>query len=193
MLIAVEGIDGSGKTTIGKEIANRLKFDFVEKALHDALDLPVCDYIHLRENLKKNTIASKQIMAMFFGMNNIICGTMGKSKNIVSDRYIATNYYWYGCNETENIYDAIIHSSGKPHLTVLLNASPETITERIKSRSYASMADQDRELSLAPYAIDFLYKTKQFLDCHDFNYIVVDNDNRSVSDVVDEIIAHIPL
>lgn len=193
MIIAVEGIDGSGKTTICKEIAKTLNFDFVEKALQKTLGLQINEYINMREKLKENTIARNQIMSMFFGMNNILCGTMGATHNIVSDRYIATNYYWYGCNETDVLFDAIIQLIKKPFLTVLLNVSQENLTKRILSREYTSKEYQERELKLTTHASSFLDKSKHFLSRHNYNYIVVDNNKRSINSVVDEIVSNIIL
>jgi len=34
MHIAIEGMDGVGKTTVAKELARRLTFSFIEKPLH---------------------------------------------------------------------------------------------------------------------------------------------------------------
>lgn len=191
MLIAVEGIDGSGKTTVGKAIAQRLQFGFLEKVLQSTSGLSLSEYIKLREGLKQNTIAKDQIMSMFFGMNNLICGTLGKTQNVVADRYIATNYYWYGCAETEPLFDTLIRLSGKPQLTVLLDISHETMQKRIEDRNYNSQSEKDRELALIPHVDLFSTKVTEFLNRYSFNYMIIKNDNRHISDIVDEVISNI--
>ena len=187
MLIAIEGIDGVGKTTIGKALAKRIGFKFVDKALQKAFDIPIDQYVKLRESLKTYPIANNELMAMFFGINNILCGAIGINDDIIADRYITSSYYWYGNQSNEHIYDALIHSAGKPALTVLLDASTKIILSRINNRKYEDENERKRELSIVQNQI-FISKTTHFLERKMFDYIVVKNEKASVDEVVEIIV-----
>lgn len=190
MLIAIEGMDGSGKTTIGKALADRLHYDFLEKALQKASEISLEEYIKFREGLKINTIANADIMAMFFAMNNLLCGNIGINTNVVSDRYITSNYFWYGTESNALIYDMILGLVGKPSLTVVLDVSTQALEERIKSRHYNCEEDRIRELEKVHNPVNFVTKSKSFLEQRELKYIIVKNENRTILDVVDEIVAY---
>jgi len=129
MLIAIEGIDGVGKTTIGKALAKKLKYEFLDKALQKIWNIPLDSYVSMRDTLK--TTNNNEVMSMFFGLNNLLCSIEGYSKNVIADRYIITNYFWHGTEKNECIYDAILAVSEKPILTVILKADTETLRKRI--------------------------------------------------------------
>jgi thymidylate kinase len=189
MLIAIEGIDGVGKTTIGKAIANKLNYSFREKALQEVWDISFDRYISLQDALKATN--NNEIMAMFFGLNNLLCGIDGISNNIVADRYIATNYFWYGTEKNECIYDALLSVSEKPVLTVILRASTETLQKRIEVKESKSRIVQ--ELEKIKNNEEFVPKTKYFLERKGLDYIIVDNDSTSIEDVINIIISKLRL
>lgn len=190
MLIAIEGIDGAGKTSIGKALSKRLNYGFLEKAIQKELSVPFAEYINLRESLKHYPGVNMEICALFFGINNIICGAMGKKENIVSDRYIASSYYWYGNKSTEMIYNAIVESAGKPALTIVLDVSYKTLRSRLISRSYDNANDKTKELKKIETNMngEFVDKTTKFLRKNDMRYIVVNNENTTIDETVEVII-----
>lgn len=187
MLIAIEGVDGSGKTTIGKALADRLSFSFVEKSLMNASGLSKAEYIKMREYLKKCTVASDQLMALFFGMNNILCSSMGRKMDIVADRYIATSFFWYGNEDTMPLYDSLAKMISAPMLTVVLNVPSSVAIERVKQRNFKTSDERDKEILKAQRAGEFANKVIPFLERHGYNYVVIENQN-SIEQVVDSIV-----
>jgi len=184
MLIAIEGIDGVGKTTIGKALAKKLKYEFLDKALQKIWNIPLDSYVSMRDTLK--TTNNNEVMSMFFGLNNLLCSIEGYSKNVIADRYIITNYFWHGTEKNECIYDAILAVSEKPILTVILKADTETLRKRIIAKETKDKIE--KELKKIKNNDEFVPKTKAFLERKGLDYIIIDNDSASIEDVVGIII-----
>ena len=82
--IAIEGMDGVGKTTTCKLLAERLGYKFVEKNLrflfdeNDGFD----NYFKIRD--KVNASPDRLFTSWFYGLGNIYLYTMFKNENIIN-------------------------------------------------------------------------------------------------------------
>lgn len=130
---------------------------------------------------------NKEIMSMFFGLNNLLCGIESFNHNVIADSYITTNYFWYGTEKNECIYDAILSVSANPILTVILTAQTETLQQRIIAKEKTEEKIK-KELEKIKENDEFVPKTKAFLERKGLEYIIVDNDNAQIEDVVNIII-----
>ena len=185
MIIAVEGIDGAGKTSVAKKLSEKLGFTFVEKALKSAFSISKEVYISLRESLKSYTKEDPNAMAIFFLLNNAVCNVSGE--NIIADRYIMTNYFFYGNEKNKPLYTAFLDVTGKPKYTVVLTADNNTLIKRIKSRGL-SKSDEEKELRKVNRKIHFDDKVVPFLEENDLNYIVVDTSKLSADETTNIIL-----
>ena len=69
MHIAIEGLDGVGKTTASERVAERLGFDFIEKPLHYLTDREGTEnYMRMTQYINGNLPAD--FTAMFYGLGN---------------------------------------------------------------------------------------------------------------------------
>ena len=186
ILVAIEGIDGVGKTTIAKALVEKLKFDFSEKELQNIWDISPENYVLLRDKLKESN--NKDVMALFFCLNNLLCGIKSTNNNVIADRYIATNYFWWETEQNECIYDAILSISKKPILTVILTAKTETLQQRIMEKEKENLKKREIELEKTQYNAEFVPKIRMFLERKGLDFIIVDNDSAKVEDVVNAII-----
>lgn len=182
MHIAIEGMDGVGKSTIGKLLAERLGFLFVEKPLKDLFDE--------EENIKKyqmiarkvNSSSNRTFTAWFYGLSNIYVSEKYHEKNIVTDRHIVSNYCWSGTKSNEDIYDMIINKIGKPTLTIILYASPQIIKQRLQKRD-----TDDKDLLKVNLAESAYEKMIYFCEKKQFNYFVVDTTHMDIDMVIRQI------
>jgi thymidylate kinase len=110
MHIAIEGIDGVGKSTAAHKLAQRLGFLLVEKPLHYLFDEKGNDdnYIRIRDIVNKSR--NKKYTGWFYGLGNIFLYEHFKNQNIITDRHILSNYCWSGDESTDYIFDAIFKS-----------------------------------------------------------------------------------
>lgn len=183
MKIAIEGMDGSGKTTLAKAFANQYNFKYVEKPfkfLFNGLNLSDADIKQIEWKLYETE--DESLISMFYGMG-LLYGTRHiADENVVYDRHLVSNYYWHGNEETEYLHNLFINYCGKPDLTILLKASVETRMGRIASRDGM---DQDLSNSaMYDYGYD---KMEKYLIDHNFTYVNIDTDNLTAEEVFVEV------
>lgn len=98
MHIAIEGLDGVGKTSTAKTLANKLEFEFVEKPLHYFFDEEGVNN-YLRATYKINDEMDSTFAGLFYGSGNYYTSIMAKERNIITDRHLASTYYWNSTKE----------------------------------------------------------------------------------------------
>ena len=182
--ISIEGMDGVGKSTTCKLLAEKLGYIFVEKPLHYLLDDKedeICQYQKIAKRVNSNP--NRTFTAWYYGLNNIYLYDKFKDKNIVTDRHIVSNYCWSGSKDNGDIYNLILKKIGKPKLTVILYAKPEVIMSRLKKRDV-----NDSDLCKVEKSEKEYERMIYFCETKKLNYMVIDTSNKNVDEVVDEII-----
>jgi len=172
-------------------LSERLHFRFIEKAIVPAFNLEKTEYIEQRESLKNHSKNDSDVMALFFGLNNILCAKESVYSSVVADRYLITNYFWYGNSSNLPIYRALLEVGGKPELTVVLDADVNTLTERILNRGSMSPKEIEKEIEKAKRASEFVPKVQVFLKDMGMDYLVIDTTQHQVEEIVDIIIEHL--
>ena len=180
MHIAIEGIDGVGKSTAAEELARALNFRLIEKPLQYLFDEEGSDQNYLRIRDQVNANPNKRFTGWFYGLGNIYLYERFKDENIITDRHILSNYCWSGSEESEYIFDAIYRTIGAPDFTFLIYASPEAVEKRLRNRD---LNDPDlRKVKEIPSA----YKRMEyFLKKYEMPSLVIDTTDLSEKDVLD--------
>ena len=182
--ISIEGMDGVGKSTTCKLLAEQLGYIFVEKPLHYLLDDSEDDITQYQKVAKRvNSNPNRDFTAWYYGLNNIYLYEKFKDKNIVTDRHIVSNYCWSGTDYNKDIYNLIIKKIGKPKLTVILYAKLEAILSRLKSRDI-----NDSDISKVEKSEKAYERMIYFCETFKLNYVVIDTTGKEPSIVVSEIL-----
>lgn len=185
--ISIEGMDGVGKTTICKLLAEKLGYEFVEKPLHYLFDDNDNDVTQYRKVSKRvNSNLNRNFTAWYYGLNNIYLYEKFKGTNIITDRHIVSNYCWSGTEYNKDIYNLILKKIGKPKLTVILYAKPETILNRLKKRNI-----NDPDISKVCKSENAYERMIYFCEIKKLEYIVVDTTNKNPDEVIKEILKKI--
>ncbi len=180
--IAIEGMDGVGKTTTGKLLAKRLGYEFVDKNLRllfDEVD-SYENYFKIRD--KVNESSDRLFTAWFYGLGNVFLHTMYENKAVITDRYFLSNYAWSGTEGNREVYELLIKKLGFPDLTVILYASDEAIKKRIVRRDV-----QDKDVEKVKIAKEKYEKMICFCERYKMPYMVVDSSNLTPEEVVEVI------
>lgn len=185
--ISIEGMDGVGKSTVCKLLAERLGYLFVEKPLHYLLDDNDDEIKQYQKVAKRvNANANRDFTAWYYGLNNIYLYERFKDQDIVTDRHIVSNYCWSGTEDNDDIYNLILKKIGKPKLTVILYAIPESILSRLKKRD---IHDPDIEkVSKSEKAYERMI---YFCETKRLEYMVIDTSNKTPKETVDLILKRI--
>lgn len=185
--ISIEGMDGVGKSTTCKILAERLVYEFVEKPLHylfDDSDNEIKQYQKIAKRVNSNP--NRTFTAWYYGLNNIYLYEKFKDKNIVTDRHIVSNYCWSGTKDNMDIYNLILKKIGKPKLTIILYATPEAILKRLKHRD---INDSDiNKVNLSEKAYERMI---YFCETKKLEYLVIDTSNKTPEETVDLIMKRI--
>ena len=185
--ISIEGMDGVGKSTTCKILAERLGYEFVEKPLHylfDDSDNEIKQYQKIAKRVNSNP--NRTFTAWYYGLNNIYLYEKFKDKNIVTDRHIVSNYCWSGTKDNMDIYNLILKKIGKPKLTIILYATPDAILKRLKKRD---INDSDiKKVNLSEKAYERMI---YFCETKKLEYLVIDTSNKTPEETVDLIMKRI--
>ena len=179
MHIAIEGIDGVGKSTISKKIAEYLGFKYVEKPLHYLFDEgdSFGNYIRIRDFVNKQT--DRVFTSWFYGLGNIYTFMQYKGENIVTDRHLLSNYFWSGTLESEPVFDLLLQKIGYPCFTFILYASPETVLKRISERNI-----YDPDIEKIKFIPELYEKMEKFCVKHKMPYLIIKTDDLTLDEEV---------
>lgn len=177
IFISIEGIDGSGKTSTGKRLAEELKIDFVEKPMqYIMLKDNIKDYQKVVSNLNKNHSEIEKIL--FYA-----CGNAYISENydsVIVDRYLVSNYFHNNGENNNHIFNALVSSLKKPDITFLLYCNNEIRKERMILRN---PTDPSIEVT-DDFTENEFQKMINFLEKYKFNYFIIDNSKLEIEETI---------
>lgn len=195
-LVAFEGIDGSGKSTQIKLLANKILENGSQ--VHSTCE-PTNDYIGkiIREIFSHKREATQETIAGLFvadRLEHILAQNHGiltqlATGHVLTDRYYFSSYAYHGVHvDMDWVIEAnamAVHH-GKADLHLFIDLSPEEAWKRIqKNRSHIEMYETLENLQKvrAQYLLAF-DKLK------DKENIVIINGNQSTASIGDEIYHH---
>lgn len=184
MKIAIEGMDGVGKSTIAKLIADKHDMTYIEKPLTEIFELENIEGKKALAEISSNiyNLDNEIIKAWFFGMGNIYTFLKYQDTDLVIDRHFASNYFWNGTDKTDPIFKNMIELIGKPDITILLYASVETRLKRLYKRNPSDYDLNDKEKHVLGYD-----KMISFLENYNIPYVVVDTEGKMPEEVFSEV------
>ena len=187
MHIAIEGIDGVGKTTLARNLAKRIHFQCIEKHLHSLLDGEDPDCIPNYQKVTKyiNNSEDPLLRAWFYALGNIYMREHYKNADIVTDRYFASNYSWNSNEDNVFIFEYLIRCLGKPQITFLLYANENARFNRIRQRN---SADPDLRNVNGSFSMQMYQKLKGFLDQYNFHYYSLDTSELTGEETLEKVI-----
>ena len=195
LFIVIEGLDGSGKSTAAKALADALVKRFSKKTLHtyEPHD-PSCGGDYIRNVLKKKiTQFHHRTLALAYAANRLDHNDRtikphlekGDGHIVVSDRYYLSSLV-YQSREGLSFEDVmqLNELALQPDLIFFLNVSNETCYHRLNKRNepqelFEENLDGTRKNYFA--AIEFLRKTRQ-------EKIVEIDGNGTVAEIVEQMI-----
>lgn len=186
MHISIEGMDGSGKTSTAKRVAEILDYEFIEKPLHLITDKDN----HLDNYMKvigKVNQMNPKFRARFYWLGNYLVADKVKGSNVVTDRHLVSNYYW-NCIDDEKYFSLLVSECGAPDITFILYVSENERKRRIALRN---SDDHDLYNNLFD---DTCYKRMEFfLKKYKMNYYFIDSNTKGLDEVVNEIVGIIKI
>lgn len=184
MKIAIEGMDGVGKSTIARKLASDYNMIYLEKPLTGLFDTNVSNGKDVLREVSNKIYSSKDeaLKAWFFGLGNLYSFIEYENEDVVIDRHFASNYFWNGTQRSNTIFKSMIELIGVPNLTIVLTASIQSRMERLYKRNPNDydLADMEKHVKGDDKMINFL---------REFNipFVEVNTDNKNVDEVYEEV------
>ncbi len=187
MHISIEGMDGVGKSTLALLLSKEIGFEVVEKPLHLLFDKEgeTLTYEKYRDYINNQT-ENHGLRALFYGLGNAVLQHTYASRNVISVRHLASNYYWCGNETTECLFDYLVKHIGKPELTIVLFASRDEIEKRIIKRS-----STDPDLEKLKLHQRVKEKMVSFLIRYEMKHIVIDTTSLGTEQLLSLVIEHL--
>lgn len=184
--ISIEGMDGVGKTTTCRLLAERTGYRFVDKNLRFLFDEgdSYDNYFRIRD--KVNACTDRLFTSWFYAMGNIYLHAMFEDENIITDRYFLSNYAWSGTCDNTEVYDLLVNKLGFPDLTVILYADEKSLASRLKRRDR-----NDSDLRKVKLACEKYEKMIYFCEKYHMPYMVIDTSDKTVEQIVEIIMKRI--
>lgn len=184
MLIAIEGIDGSGKSTI----ANYLKEELEKEGFRVVVFKEPTNSVHgqkIRQSFNNRLDAHKELELFLLDrkhdVEKNILPALKKGYIIVMDRYYYSTIAYQGARgiDIDKIKKMNEKIAPKPDLVIILDVKPEIGIRRIKERGDKPNKFED---------LEYLEKVRKiFLELKDDNIVIVDA-NKNIEFVKNEVL-----
>lgn len=148
MVIAIEGMDGSGKSSVAKALALKFGFEYRDMPNKHFLGFSDDGFQKVCEKIYK--LPDNSIKGWFFGFGNILA-TQNVGRGVIIDRHLLSNYFWNGNDNNNGMYNELISITGKPDLTIVLYAGVEERMKRIHKRNITDRDLNDDEKKVLGY------------------------------------------
>ena len=180
MHIAIEGMDGVGKTSAAKLLAEKLNFQFFPKSFHAMADKTGSydNFIKFEEYIDDKDAC--RINDCSYGLRGNFLYCKLESQHVVSDRYYVSNFWANAHGQNYPQFQTMIDLLGVPDFTFLLFAEQETARQRMIARN---PNDKDLcKIELMPKAYSVM---KEFIGRSGLKNMVIDTTKLNLEQVVD--------
>lgn len=181
MHIAIEGLDGAGKTSAAKELAEELGYVFQECPIYELVSRRGVNHFYEKLDQIEGNLHT-DVAAMFFGVGNLYLRQLAQGKNIVTDRHICATYLWNINEDNIPFFDFLVELCGKPDLTIILYAEAWARKKRIMERNL-----HDSDLDEDIFTDEKYGRALEFVKRYDMKYIWLDNTSMDIRQTVNEI------
>ncbi|WFS64325.1 hypothetical protein LF599_04305 [Pseudodesulfovibrio thermohalotolerans] len=183
-IIAVEGLDASGKTTIAALLAKSIGCDLVEKPLRWVLqhskEKDLDSYYAVVNRV--NTLDSAVARQWFHCFGWLLIANRYRDSIVVVDRYVLSNLSYNNHSRFDDICNLALSVTEPPTFTVLLNVSTAERRRRLSLRSPSELKSTSFDKDKARFALMKNYLIKQ-----GWLHAVITTDGRPPQEIVDVI------
>ena len=177
MKIAIEGLDGVGKTLVAKYVAEKYNLNYQRDFLENMLNLSEEQFFDMKRKLSEYD----EVRSLLF-LSSLVYAYQHSGDNVVFDRFILSEYYYDGCAENKEWFEVFNKKLYIPDLTIILYANDKIRVDRIKKRN-----SNDADLGKIYDSTEIYGKMIKYADSCNMNYVILDTSELTVEEVKCEV------
>ena len=113
MIITIDGLDGSGKSSLAKNLAMRLNFKYIDKPIYQLFNVfgdnnILYDPIYQIQDSVYNKTNSDKLKTWFTGMSLLYIKEVLGSQDIIIDRGILSCYAFNGNPSSDPVFNLLL-------------------------------------------------------------------------------------
>lgn len=191
MIITIDGLDGVGKSTLAKKLADALNYRYIDKPLYELFgvsgdDNYLYDQIYHLQDLVYNKTESNALKSWFTGMSLLYIKEVLKNENIIIDRGLLSAYAFNGDESSDIVFETLIKLGVWFDMSIVLYASNEERLKRMKKRNA-----NDPDLQLEKITSLRYDKIMSFLEQHDLQHIIIDTDDKTPDTILEIVLSEL--
>jgi thymidylate kinase len=183
-VIAIEGLDGSGKTSVCHSLARLLGCNVVEKPLRWLLLEPSGEDLGSYYEVvnRVNALEDPACRQWFYGLGWLLLHRRYPESLVIVDRYVISSLSYNDGVNFDSICTQLISITGVPFFTILLDVSAQERRRRIALRCADEVIPQEDSTEATR-----VEKMKAFLLLNGWPHLVVPTDGLSPDKVAAKI------
>ena len=185
MIITIDGMDGSGKSSLAQKLAQRLNFKYIDKPIYHVFGVfgdnnILYQPIYQMQDAIYNKTNSDKLKTWFTGMSLLYIKEVLSNQNLVIDRGLLSCYLFNGNHSSTQIFDLLINFGVWFDISIFLYVSPKIRKQRLLKRN-----PTDPDLYLDKI-MNLKYDTiSAFLKSHNYLPIItINTDNLTENEVL---------
>jgi len=165
VFICIEGLDGCGKTTQARLLAERLKKDYcavytTEPSVGKIGKFIKKNYLHVDKRGEVTVEALLFAADRVEHLKNEILPALNEGKIVVSDRYVFSSFAYQGAAGLDLAWIEEINKRAlRPDLALLIDVEPETVVHRLKKKK-SVMENLETQLKVRKVYLEYVANGK---------------------------------
>lgn len=183
LFITFDGPNGVGKTTILESVSDNFKSKKMDVLLtKEPTNSELGNFLKkYDEAYRGHSLACVAAADRYYHIEKIISPALNDRKIVLCDRYVDSSLV---LQRIDNVDIDFIWAINKnviiPDMSIIITASPQTLTNRLKSRNALSVFEQDDNARMKE--VDYYEYASKFLGKQGFNVFNLNNEFASVEE-----------
>ena len=192
MIITIDGLDGAGKSTLAKNLAQKLGYEYIDKPIYELFNVKGDDNylyneIYHIQDLIYNKTNSNTLKSYFTGLSLLYIKECMSDRNLIIDRGLLSAFAFNGDISSKPVFETLINLGVFFDAAIIVTVSNEERIKRIKCRN-----ENDPDLKLEKIRSLRYDSINQFILEHpELTCLTINTDNLNQEEVLDEALKYI--
>jgi thymidylate kinase len=187
MIVTIDGLDGAGKSTLARALAEKLNYEYVDKPIYELFhvkgdDNYLYDEICHIQDLVYNQTESNTLKSYFTGLSLLYIKECMSDRDLIIDRGLLSAYAFNGDSDSKPVFEFLLDQGVFFDASIVLEVSNEERMRRLKSRN-----ENDSDLNLDKIRnLRYDSLNNYLLEHPELPCYIINTDNMTPDEVLDK-------